>query len=141
MSSANETERSRRPWRRSRKEEAGLPYRVERQLVLNVPPLEVWPFLISPEPIWQWFADCAHLAPGDPITFDFGDGEQGYVWPSARRAVYSRGACHLRGPRQGVGVRPFSCHDLRTTGAPWLRDAGVDELVIALLLGHRSTFD
>src|SRR6185295_5688211 len=26
-------------------------------------------------------------------------------------------------------------------GATWLRDADVDELVIALLLGHRSTFD
>lgn len=39
------------------------------------------------------------------------------------------------------GVRPFSCHDLRTTGATWLRDAGVDELIIAILLGHRSTFD
>ena len=38
-------------------------------------------------------------------------------------------------------MRPFSCHDLRTTGATWLRDADVDELVISLLLGHRSTFD
>ena len=39
-----------------------------------------------------------------------------------------------------IGV-DFSCHDLRTTGATWLAEAHVDELVISILLGHRSQFD
>ena len=38
-------------------------------------------------------------------------------------------------------VRDFSMHDLRTTGATWLQTAGVDELAIAILLGHRSAID
>jgi integrase len=38
-------------------------------------------------------------------------------------------------------VRAFSLHDLRTTGATWLSERGVDERAIGMLLGHRSTFD
>jgi uncharacterized protein YndB with AHSA1/START domain len=52
-----------------------LPYRVERQLVLSLPPLEVWQFLTRPELITDWFADCFHMEPGDPFIFDFGDGD------------------------------------------------------------------
>lgn len=33
-------------------------------------------------------------------------------------------------------VRRFSLHDLRTTGATWLKNAGVDRLVIKALMGH-----
>jgi len=34
------------------------------------------------------------------------------------------------------GVRPFSLHDLRTTGNSWLQSRGVDEFTRAALLGH-----
>ncbi|MEA2162198.1 MAG: hypothetical protein QOK37_325 [Thermoanaerobaculia bacterium] len=73
---------------------------------------------------------------------DLAPNEQGYVWPSRQTGgVLTRVHDIFVDAVEASGVRPFSCHDLRTTGATWLRDAGVDELVIALLLGHRSTFD
>lgn len=52
-----------------------MPYRVERQLTLNLPRSAVWKFLTDPELITEWFADCSHLAPGDAFRFDFGDGD------------------------------------------------------------------
>ena len=64
------------------------------------------------------------------------------MWPSRQTGgVLTRVHDIFVDAVKASGVRPFSCHDLRTTGATWLRDAGIDELVIALLLGHRSTFD
>ena len=84
-------------------------------------------------PIAQWALDqIRELEPN----------EHGYVWPSRQTGgVLTRVHDLFVDAVDASGVRPFSCHDLRTTGATWLRDAGVDELVIALLLGHRSTFD
>jgi integrase len=73
---------------------------------------------------------------------DLTPNEHGLVWPSRQTGgVLTRVHDIFVDAVEASGVRPFSCHDLRTTGATWLRDAGVDELVIALLLGHRSTFD
>ena len=68
--------------------------------------------------------------------------EHGYVWPSAAtglpltRVHETFADCVRRS-----GVTPFSCHDLRMTGSSWLRDEGVDELLISILLSHRSSFD
>src|SRR5262249_19151951 len=42
---------------------------------------------------------------------------------------------YLEGLARGASVRPFSLHDLRTTGATWLKNAGVDRLVIKALMG------
>ena len=73
---------------------------------------------------------------------DLTPNEHGLVWPSQQTGgVLTRVHDIFADAVDASDVRPFSCHDLRTTGATWLRDAGVDELVIALLLGHRSTFD
>jgi hypothetical protein len=84
-------------------------------------------------PIAQWALDQIR---------DVEPNEHGYVWPSRQTGgVLTRVHDLFVAAVDASGVRPFSCHDLRTTGATWLRDAGVDELVIALLLGHRSTFD
>lgn len=38
-----------------------------------------------------------------------------------------------------AGVRPWSLHDLRTTGNSWLQGKGVDEFTRAALLGHART--
>jgi integrase len=68
--------------------------------------------------------------------------EDGYLWPTRTTGKpLTRVHEIFLDCVQKSGVRPFSCHDLRTTGATWLRDEGVDELIIAILLGHRSTFD
>ncbi len=69
--------------------------------------------------------------------------EHGYLWPArATGTPLTRVHDIFADCVEASGVRPFSCHDLRTTGATWwLRDEGVDELIIAILLGHRSTFD
>jgi len=84
-------------------------------------------------PIAQWALEQVR---------DLEPNEEGYVWPSQQTGgVLTRVHDIFVDAVETSGVRPFSCHDLRTTGATWLRDAGVDELVIALLLGHRSTFD
>jgi len=84
-------------------------------------------------PISQWALDQIR---------DVTTNEQGLVWPSRQTGgVLTRVHDLFADAVEASGVRPFSCHDLRTTGATWLREAGIDELVIALLLGHRSTFD
>ena len=84
-------------------------------------------------PIAQWALDQIR---------DLEPNEHGYLWPSRQTGgVLTRVHDIFADAVEASGVRPFSCHDLRTTGSTWLRDAGVDELVIALLLGHRSTFD
>ncbi len=73
---------------------------------------------------------------------DLESNENGYLWATpATGKPLTRVHDIFADCVEESGVRPFSCHDLRTTGATWLRDAGVDELIIAILLGHRSTFD
>jgi integrase len=73
---------------------------------------------------------------------DLEPNEHDYVWPSTAtglpltRVHETFADCVRRS-----GVRPFSCHDLRSTGSSWLRHEGVDELVISILLSHRSTYD
>lgn len=81
-------------------------------------------------PLSAWTVDCL---PAEEI---------GLLWPSPATGKALTGPSRiLMALRIRSGVREFSLHDLRTTGATWLREAGVDELVIAILLGHRSTFD
>src|SRR4029079_10133014 len=64
--------------------------------------------------------------------------EEDYVWPNERTGKPMTWVDHIfRDVSKKVGLE-FSCHDLRTTGATWLADAHVDELIIAILLGHRS---
>ncbi len=73
---------------------------------------------------------------------DLEPNEHGYIWPSTAtglpltRVHETFADCVRRS-----GVTPFSCHDLRTTGSSWLRDEGVDELLISILLSHRSSYD
>jgi integrase len=42
--------------------------------------------------------------------------------------------------RDGEPIR-LRLHDFRDTGISWLRNAGVDEVTVGILSGHRSTFD
>lgn len=66
----------------------------------------------------------------------------GYFWSNSRTGMPIGRLFQILDPlAKRAKVRAFSLHDLRTTGATWLRQAKVDELVIAILLGHRSTFD
>jgi integrase len=75
-------------------------------------------------------------------VLDLEPNEHGYVWPSTAtglpltRVHETFADCVTRS-----GVTPFSCHDLRTTGSSWLRHEGVDELLISILLSHRSSYD
>lgn len=65
----------------------------------------------------------------------------GYLWANPNTGQPLTWIDHIfKDPSRRIGI-DFSCHDLRTTGATWLADAHVDELVIAILLGHRSQFD
>jgi len=83
-------------------------------------------------PICEWAAEqVADLEPN----------EHGYLWPSRLGTPLTRLRDIFSAAATSAGVPDFSCHDLRTSGASWLRNRGVDELTIALLLGHRSTFD
>ncbi len=52
-------------------------------------------------------------------------------WPNYNRDL---GAACKRG-----GIAPVSANDLRRTFASWLKQAGVDSLTVAHLLGHSST--
>jgi integrase len=66
---------------------------------------------------------------------------QDFVWPNPRSGKPMTWVDHIfRTASEKIGT-DFSCHDLRTTGATWLAEAHVDELLIAILLGHRSQFD
>ena len=65
----------------------------------------------------------------------------GYLWPNPNTGQPMTWIDHIFiDASRKIGI-DFSCHDLRTTGATWLADAHVDELVISILLGHRSQFD
>ncbi len=73
---------------------------------------------------------------------DLAAATDGYLWPNPATGIPMRWVDGIfRSAFEKAGVRPFSAHDLRTTGASWLRAAGVDELVIVILLGHRGSFD
>lgn len=72
---------------------------------------------------------------------DLRPNEHGFLWPNARTGQPMTWVDHIfSAASKKIGI-DFSCHDLRTTGATWLADAHVDELVISILLGHRSQFD
>jgi integrase len=65
----------------------------------------------------------------------------GYLWPNPKTERPLTWIDHIFSEAsRRIGV-DFSCHDLRTTGATWLAEAHVDELVISILLGHRAQFD
>lgn len=83
-------------------------------------------------PLSPWARDQVAGAP------DAGDA---YVWPNTATGKPIRWIDHIFARASArIGVE-FSCHDLRTTGASWLADAHVDELMISILLGDRSHFD
>ena len=72
---------------------------------------------------------------------DLHPNEHGFLWPNTRTGQAMTWIDHIfTDASSKIGV-DFSCHDLRTTGATWLAEAHVDELVISILLGHRSQFD
>ena len=84
-------------------------------------------------PLAQWTADT--LADAKPTR-------DGYYWTYARTGEPLRNPIRVLEPLyRKAKVRAFSLHDLRTTGATWLREAKVDELAIAILLGHQASFD
>lgn len=72
---------------------------------------------------------------------DLSRNDRGLLWPNTRTGKAMTWIDHIfTEASKKIGVE-FSCHDLRTTGATWLAEAHVDELVISILLGHRSQFD
>lgn len=83
-------------------------------------------------PLSKWSLDqIADLQPN----------REGYLWPNPRTDKPLTWIDHVFSEASAkIGI-DFSCHDLRTTGATWLADAHVDELIISILLGHRSQFD
>ena len=72
---------------------------------------------------------------------DLSPNADGYLWPNEQTGKPMTWIDHVfEAASKKIGI-DFSCHDLRTTGATWLAEAHVDELVISILLGHRSQFD
>lgn len=73
------------------------------------------------------------------------DGATALYWPSsATGAALSKPAMWRLCDRLAHAAKlrsAFSPHDLRTTGATILNDAGVDEMTIGILMGHRTSFD
>ena len=62
---------------------------------------------------------------------------QGLSWPNERTGKPLTWLDdYLTALAETAKVRPFSLHDLRSTGATWLKNAGVDRLVIKTLMGH-----
>jgi len=83
-------------------------------------------------PLSRWAADQVR---------DLSASANGYLWPNPKTGRPISWIDHIfSDASEKIGI-DFSCHDLRTTGASWLAEAHVDELVIAILLGHRSQFD
>jgi integrase len=66
----------------------------------------------------------------------------GYTWPNSATGqplTWLHDTLHSlveRASKNGPAVPRFSLHDLRSTGATWLRNAGVDPLIIKHLMGH-----
>ena len=68
--------------------------------------------------------------------------ENGLLWPSpATGKPLTSPTRILMSLAHRARVRDFSMHDLRTTGATWLRTAKVDELTVSILLGQRCSID
>ncbi|HJQ36223.1 MAG TPA: tyrosine-type recombinase/integrase [Thermoanaerobaculia bacterium] len=83
-------------------------------------------------PLSQWALDQVR---------DLEPNVDGYLWPNPNTGKPMAWIDHIfSDASEKIGI-DFSCHDLRTTGATWLAEAHVDELVISILLGHRSQFD
>lgn len=83
-------------------------------------------------PLSRWAADQIR---------DLQPSADGFLWPNVKTGKPLTWIDHIFSKVSSrIGV-DFSCHDLRTTGATWLAEAHVDELVISILLGHRSQFD
>lgn len=55
------------------------------------------------------------------------------VWQKGRMNADLKAAC------ERVGIERVSCNDFRRTFASWMRNAGVDEGVVAKLLGHKNS--
>jgi integrase len=72
----------------------------------------------------------------DVALAQLGDG-RGLSWPNERTgSPLTWLDDYLIAVADAAEVRRFSLHDLRTTGATWLKNAGVDRLVIKALMGH-----
>ena len=89
-------------------------------------------------PLSEWTLD--QVRDLDPID--------GYYWPNPATKMPLAWIDHIlddvssRVKIVRAGVRQkLRFHDLRYTGISWLRNAGVDELTVAILGGQRSTFD
>jgi integrase len=64
----------------------------------------------------------------------------GYIWPNPETGLpYTRLGCDRLA--EAAQVRPFSEHDLRTTGITWLYLNGVDDLARMMLAGHTHSRD
>lgn len=66
-----------------------------------------------------------------PWLEDGGSGPVLEPWPNLTRDL--KAAC------KRVGAPPCSCNDLRRTFCSWLKQAGVDSMAVARLMGHTST--
>jgi integrase len=66
----------------------------------------------------------------------------GLLWPNERTGTAMGWYEHvLEKAIAQAHVRPFSLHDLRTTGNSWLDRAGVDKLTRKVLMGHSPKAD
>jgi len=64
----------------------------------------------------------------------------GWVWPNAETGQpFTWVHENFRKWAEAAKVRPFSPHDLRTTGNSWLQREGVDDFTRAALMGHSRT--
>ena len=69
--------------------------------------------------------------PIQPIRFAILCMVSSFLWPNVRRDLAV--AC------RHAGIPRVSPNDLRRTFASWLKQRGVDSMVVARLLGHSST--
>jgi integrase len=68
-----------------------------------------------------------------------GERASGLLWPSEKTGDAMVWYEHvLTKAIAQSGVRPFSLHDLRTTGNSWLDRAGVDKMTRRVLMGHST---
>jgi integrase len=102
------------------------------------------PFIPIPDALLPWLAEAGrHAKP---------DGQVVEAWTNRRRAItaaywhvigftppknWTKGTA--RGGGSIAGAPRLSPNDLRRTFASWLKQAGVDSLAVAHLLGHSST--
>ena len=67
-----------------------------------------------------------------------GERESGLLWLSRTGEAITWYEHVLTKAIAQSGVRPFSLHDLRTTGNSWLDRAGVDKMTRRVLMGHST---